>query len=111
MKKAFRIKKNEEFSKLIAQKHSFAFNEYIIYAAKRKEDKARFGISVSKKIGKAYVRNKVKRQLRMMIQEEMKTYPFGDVWDYFCETEGKPVGEDWYEAVKTYEDQVFSARK
>ena len=47
----------------------------------------------------------------MMIQEEMKTYPFGDVWDYFCETEGKPVGEDWYEAVKTYEDQVFSARK
>ena len=47
----------------------------------------------------------------MMIQEEMKTYPFGDVWDYFCETEGKPVGEDWYESVKTYEDQVFSARK
>ena len=76
MKKAFRIKKNEEFSKLIAQKHSFAFNEYIIYAAKRKEDKARFGISVSKKIGKAYVRNKVKRQLRMMIQEEIDFYEY-----------------------------------
>ena len=76
MKKAFRIKKNEEFSKLISQKHSFAFNEYIIYAAKRKEDKARFGISVSKKIGKAYVRNKVKRQLRMMIQEEIDFYEY-----------------------------------
>lgn len=47
----------------------------------------------------------------MMFQEEMKTYPFGDVWDYFCETEGKPVGEDWYEAVKTYEAQVLGARK
>ena len=47
----------------------------------------------------------------MMLQEEMKTYPFGDVWDYFCETEGKPVGEDWYEAVKTYEAQVLGARK
>ena len=47
----------------------------------------------------------------MMFQEEMKTYPFGDVWDYFCETEGKPVGEDWYEAVKSYETQVLSTRK
>lgn len=46
----------------------------------------------------------------MMIQEEMKTYPFGDVWDYFCQIEEKPVGEDWYEAVKSYEEQIFSAR-
>lgn len=47
----------------------------------------------------------------MMFQEEMKTYPFGDVWDYFCQIEGKPVGEDWYEAVKSYEEQILSARQ
>ena len=27
----------------------------------------------------------------LMLQEEMKTYPFGDVWDYFCESNGVPV--------------------
>lgn len=47
----------------------------------------------------------------MMLQEELKTYPFGDVWDYFCETEGKPVGEAWYEEVKDYEEKVLAGRK
>ena len=27
----------------------------------------------------------------MMLSEEMKTYPLGDVWDYFCEQNGAPV--------------------
>lgn len=47
----------------------------------------------------------------MMIQEEMKTYPFGDVWDYFCESCGVPVREEWYGDVKDYETEVLSKRK
>lgn len=46
----------------------------------------------------------------LMLQEEVKTYPFGDVWDYFCESNGVPVREDWYEEVKKYEDEVLSKR-
>ena len=46
----------------------------------------------------------------MALQEEMKTYPFGGVWDYFCETEGKPVGESWLEEVKRYEETVLAER-
>ena len=30
----------------------------------------------------------------------MKTYPLGDVWDYFCEQNGAPVKEAWFEEVR-----------
>ncbi len=46
----------------------------------------------------------------MMQQEEMKTYPLGAVWDYYCEQEGVPVREDWFNEVQKYEKDVLSRR-
>ena len=46
----------------------------------------------------------------MMLSEEMKTYPLGDVWDYFCEQNGAPVKEAWFEEVKRYEADVLVKR-
>ena len=46
----------------------------------------------------------------MTVQEEVETYPFGDVWDYFCEVCGAPVGEAWFEEVEKYEAEVLSKR-
>lgn len=46
----------------------------------------------------------------LVMQEEIKTYPFGDVWDYFCETNGVPVREDWFNEVKKYEKDVLLKR-
>lgn len=46
----------------------------------------------------------------LLLQEELKTYPFGDVWDYFCESNGVPVRESWYQEVKKYEEDVLSKR-
>ena len=55
--------------------------------------------------------NGKKDQASMMaMQEEMKTYPFGDVWDYFCEQNGAPVKEAWFEEVKRYEADVLAKR-
>lgn len=47
----------------------------------------------------------------MMLQEELKTYPFGDVWDHFCEENQVPVKEQWFEDVKAYEQEVLSRRR
>lgn len=47
----------------------------------------------------------------MTVQEEMKTFPFGDIWDYFCESCGTPVGFDWFTEVEKYEKEVLSSRK
>ena len=46
----------------------------------------------------------------LMLQEEIKTLPLGDVWDFFCMTEGVPAGCGWFEEVKRYEAEVLSKR-
>jgi len=47
----------------------------------------------------------------MVMQEELKLYPFGDVWNHFCEINGVPQKEDWFAVVKEYEKDVLSNRK
>jgi L-rhamnose isomerase len=47
---------------------------------------------------------------RLALQEEAKTLPFGAVWDYYCESKGVPVGEQWLTEVKQYERNVLSKR-
>ena len=47
---------------------------------------------------------------RLAIMEELKTYPFGAVWDYYCETMGVPVKEGWLMEVKKYENEVLFKR-
>ena len=66
MKKSYRIRKNEEFSKIIAKKHFLSNASFVLYFDRKKEDNSRIGISVSKKLGDAVTRNKIKRQVRMM---------------------------------------------
>ena len=46
----------------------------------------------------------------MVMQEEIKTYPMGDVWDYFCETNNTPVGAAWFDEVEKYEKDVLFKR-
>jgi len=47
---------------------------------------------------------------RLAILEEMKTLPFGAVWDLYCEKSGVPVGDAWLAQVKRYEAEVLSRR-
>lgn len=47
---------------------------------------------------------------KLMLDEEMKTYPFGDVWEEYCRQSGVPADESWYSEVKAYEKDVLSKR-
>ncbi len=47
---------------------------------------------------------------RLALQEEIKSLPFGAVWDYYCLKSGVPVGEAWLPEVKQYEKEVLSKR-
>jgi ribonuclease P protein component len=69
LKKSSRITKNEEFQKILSKRKYISTAYFALYYDFRKEDHARYGISVGKKLGNAVVRNKIKRQVRMMIRE------------------------------------------
>ena len=46
----------------------------------------------------------------MMLQEELKLYPVGDVWNYFCEVNNVAQKEDWFAEVQKYEQEVLTKR-
>jgi L-rhamnose isomerase len=47
---------------------------------------------------------------RLALQEEIKTMPFGTVWDMFCERSDSPVGTAWMNEVAAYERDVLLKR-
>jgi len=47
---------------------------------------------------------------RLAMLEELKTKPFGSVWDYYCLINGVAIGEDYIEEIQNYEKEVLSKR-
>lgn len=47
---------------------------------------------------------------RLVYTEELKDFPYGDVWNYFCYKNNVPIGMDWLNEVRQYEDEVLSKR-
>lgn len=48
---------------------------------------------------------------RLAIVEEFKTYPFGAIWNHYCEQMNVPAKEHWLEEIDQYEKEVLSSRK
>ncbi|MCG6190552.1 L-rhamnose isomerase [Maribellus maritimus] len=47
---------------------------------------------------------------RLALLEELKTKPFGAVWDYYCLQEGVAVGEDYIAEIQQYEKMFLVKR-
>ena len=48
---------------------------------------------------------------RLMVeQEELKTMPFGDVWEEYCRRCGRPADGAWFPIIEQYERDVLSQR-
>nr|AGS52524.1 L-rhamnose isomerase [uncultured bacterium contig00005] len=48
---------------------------------------------------------------RMMLSEETKTLPFGDVWEEYCRRQNVPAGDEvWFAEVMDYETAVLDTR-
>lgn len=70
MNKRQRVKKNREFQTIFKDGKSFANRQFIVYQYKKEgQTEFRLGLSVSKKIGNAVTRNRIKRYLRQAFLE------------------------------------------
>lgn len=71
------IKKDSDFRRVYQRGKSFADRNLVIYVMKNGKDRSRIGISISKKVGKANVRNKIRRYIkesyRLNIDENIKS--------------------------------------
>ncbi len=64
MKSSVSIKNNYEFRRLYAKGSSAATPHLVVYCRKNRRGQSRLGLTVSAKLGKAVVRNRVRRRFR-----------------------------------------------
>lgn len=70
MKKEYRIKKNQDFQVVFQRGRSFANRQFVVYSLpKEGQGHFRIGLSVSKKLGNAVMRNRIKRCVRQAVFE------------------------------------------
>ena len=46
----------------------------------------------------------------MVVSEEVKMLPFGEIWEHYCETEGVVAGAEWFDEIVKYETEVLAKR-
>ena len=66
MKALYRIKDTKEFKQIVSKRNKLTSSSFIVYYKNKAKDFARIGIATSKKLGKAHIRNHIRRQVRMM---------------------------------------------
>ena len=82
MKKELRIKKSDEIELVMKKGYSKANRTFIVYKLKNSDQTGyRVALSAPKKIGKAVIRNKVKRQMRAILGQNPHILTNG--FDYF----------------------------
>jgi ribonuclease P protein component len=62
------IKKDKKFKYIYTNGKSFANKKLVMYYIKNNEEKLQIGISISKKVGKAVVRNRLRRLIKENIR-------------------------------------------
>lgn len=70
MKKEKILRKSEDFSNIISTKQNYKNKYFSLYY--KKSNTTLFGITVPKKVGKAVLRNKLKRQIKNIITNNEK---------------------------------------
>lgn len=75
----------------------------VLYTHPRQKEYSRVGITVSKKIGKAHVRNKIRRQIRMMCQHVLN---FDEPFDLIIMVRTNYLNQTFAQNQDTFKDLI-----
>ena len=67
LRKSFRVKKEKDFNAIFKEGESVANRRFVIYRLANSQEHFRVGLSVSKKLGNAVMRNQIKRRIRHIL--------------------------------------------
>ena len=67
LRKSFRVKKEKDFNAIFKEGESVANRRFVIYKLANSQEHFRVGLSVSKKLGNAVMRNQIKRRIRHIL--------------------------------------------
>lgn len=77
MERRCRLRENEDFQKVRQEGRSWTQPLMVLCALPNGLSYSRFGFSVSRRVGKATVRNRVKRMMREAVRRRMPEIPLG----------------------------------
>ncbi len=83
-----RLKKNIDFKRVYNNKNSVA-NKHLVFYTLKTDAESRIGFSISKRVGNAAVRNKIKRRLREI--SRLNAYKIKDGYDIICIEDGYDI--------------------
>lgn len=104
MKKQEVVKSKIDFNTIIKNSPFFKNKNFVLYIRKKEEPNKKFGIAVSKKLGNAVVRNKLKRQVRAIIDELKEDFP--NYYDYIIMIKKSCVDLPFINMKKDLEDLI-----
>ena len=70
------LKKNKEFNYIYKKGERVSTEHFTLFVVKSKYERFKIGFSVSKKLGKANKRNKLKRRLKEICRKDINILPF-----------------------------------
>ena len=100
MKAAVTVQKNHEFRRIYRRGKTAVGPGLVIYCQKNREGLSRLGITVSTKLGKAVVRNRVRRQIREIYRLNRPTMKAG--WDVIVVARMRAVNMGYWKLNQIY---------
>lgn len=87
MKKKDVVKSNILFNEIINKGRHVSNKYFILCIQKKEEENVQFGIAVGKKVGNAVIRNKIKRQIRNIVDRNYDIFPKFHNYIIICKKE------------------------
>ena len=93
MKAAVTVKENYEFRRIYRKGRSAVSPYFVVYCLKNRAGASRLGVTVSKKLGHAVVRNRVRRRLREIYR--LNSHQLKTGWDIVIVARSRCIGAEY----------------